>query len=631
MRRSVIRRSTVPALSAALVLAGLMAVPTWSATAAGPTEAPAWPSAATAPTVAPRPDTVITFFAALPRESSRIKAAARRISTPGSGRYRDFMTLAEAGRRLGATDAAISALVTTGERLGLRVRIDPTRLLARISAPVATWEEVMGVPVTFTPARRGWAGASLNPFATYAFKEAGSNLLLAAPPALAGVVAEFLPSTSVYVQAKDIPGPQPPQAQGQLTPRSIWGGDPEPWPVNTGTPLGPVCDDPGIANRLVMTPSQLRDVYGVTAMRSKGYRGVGARVALLSLTGGISMDDVRLAADCFDIRMPEVDLVLGTGVPKPFVSLTYEAALDIQVAMGTLVDARELRFVEVVNDFYAASYVDGFTRALAWPGGVPDAVSVSYYWCENFYGSQVQVGQQGASPLLYVLEDILAMSAVVGTSVFVASGDSGSAPCQVDGVPDYPAPTGAYPASSPWVTSSGGTRLVLGPRNSRVSETVWNDNIYGFPRASGGAYSDGFAAPWYQRNNVSPARRAFPDISATANTNPGHAVFYAGGLTSIGGTSAVAPFFAASVAQVSAYERARGRPGVGFMNPWLYSTSSRNFFDVVTGDNQMFVEVPPDGQDNTVACCAAGAGYDLATGLGVPRWGMLAKSLPPPD
>lgn len=618
-------------MSAALVLAGLMAVPTWSATAAGPTEAPA-----TAPAVAPatataNPDTVLTFFAALPRESRRIKAAAQRISTPGSGRYRNFMTLSQAGRRLGATDAAISALVTTGERLGLRVRIDPTRLLARISAPVATWEEVMGVPVTFSPARRGWAGASLNPFAKYAFTDADSQLLLAAPPALAGVVAEFLPSTMVYAPSKDIPGPQPPQAQSQLTPRSIWGGDPEPWPINTGAPLGPVCDDPGIANRLVMTPSQLRDVYGVTTMRDKGYRGVGARVALLSLTGGISMDDVREFADCFDVRVPDVDRVLGTGVPKPFVSLTYEAALDIQVAMGALVDAREVRFVEVVNDFFAASYVDGFTRALAWPGGVPDAVSVSYYWCEGFYASPVQVGQTGVSPLLYVLEDILAMSAVVGTSVFVASGDSGSAPCQVDGVPDYPAPTAAYPASSPWVTSTGGTRLELGPGNARVSEVAWNDAIYGWPRASGGAYSSGFPAPWYQRDGVSRTRRAFPDVSAMANTNPGYPVFYAGGLTSIGGTSGAAPLLAASVAKVSAYERARGRPGVGFANPWFYATSPRNFFDVVTGDNQMFVEVPPDGQDNTVACCAAGAGYDLATGLGVPRWGMLAKSLPPPD
>ena len=67
------------------------------------------------------------------------------------------------------------------------------------------------------------------------------------------------------------------------------------------------------------------------------------------------------------------------------------------------------------------------------------------------------------------------MAALTGVSTFVAAGDSGSTTCGTN----LGRTTLSYPAASPFVTAVGGTRLALGAGNTGVSETVWNDSVYG--------------------------------------------------------------------------------------------------------------------------------------------------------
>jgi hypothetical protein len=73
---------------------------------------------------------------------------------------------------------------------------------------------------------------------------------------------------------------------------------------------------------------------------------------------------------------------------------------------------------------------------------------------------------------------------------------------------------------------------------------------------------------------------------------------------------------------VAATERKAGRPPVGLANGWLYKAASQPsaFFDVTQGSNDLA----------GVGCCQAAAGYDLASGLGVPNWATLPALLPKP-
>lgn len=64
-----------------------------------------------------------------------------------------------------------------------------------------------------------------------------------------------------------------------------------------------------------------------------------------------------------------------------------------------------------------------------------------------------------------------------------------------------------------------------------------------------------------------------------------------------------------------------GKPTLGFLNPWIYQTASKNptaFFDVTQGNNQY-------------ACCPGfytAPGYDPVTGVGTPNYEVLRSLLP---
>lgn len=90
------------------------------------------------------------------------------------------------------------------------------------------------------------------------------------------------------------------------------------------------------------------------------------------------------------------------------------------------------------------------------------------------------------------------------------------------------------------------------------------------------------------------------------------------------GTSASAPLLASAFAVLSANQRAAHRPPLGPVNGllyWLRGRAPNALFDIVSGNNGYLRRVP--GQP-------ARPGYDLASGLGVPRFDQLAGVLPPP-
>jgi subtilase family serine protease len=313
------------------------------------------------------------------------------------------------------------------------------------------------------------------------------------------------------------------------------------------------------------------------------------------------------AGQCFGYSAPAVTQKQGDGVATKIANADPETSLDLQTVAAVAPKAR-LRLVRT----NASGILDGFSRAVGDSSGISDVTSVSYGGCA--------IAENRDLPgYTSVIDAVLAMTALTGASTFVAAGDSGSTTCG----PTATAGTSlSYPAVSPFVTAVGGTRLALGEGNTRVSEIVWNDTIYGASAAGGGGLTNKQPRLTYQNGANPRDHRAIPDVSALADIQPGWPDVINSTLQTVGGTSGSTPFVAARTALVDGSERNAGRPRIGLANGWFYGAASQPsaFFDVTEGDNDL----------RGVGCCQSGGGYDLVRGLGVPNWAALPAGLRKP-
>lgn len=178
-----------------------------------------------------------------------------------------------------------------------------------------------------------------------------------------------------------------------------------------------------------------------------------------------------------------------------------------------------------------------------------------------------------------------------GMVFFSAAGDSGSS----DGEPGRHVD---FPASSPHCVACGGTYL---PHTG--AETVWDDSPTS--SATGGGVSTVFAAPLFQSGLVAVHRsgvrvplamRGIPDVAGNADPNSGYLVVDG---QVVGGTSAVAPLWAALFARIM---QATGRRPANVLQT-LYAAKAA-FNDIVSGNDGAWIATP---------------GWDACTGLGSPK------------
>ena len=114
-----------------------------------------------------------------------------------------------------------------------------------------------------------------------------------------------------------------------------------------------------------------------------------------------------------------------------------------------------------------------------------------------------------------------------------------------------------------------------------------------------------------------------PDVALLGAIRPGWPIVYGGEVFTVGGTSGATPFLGANLAAMSAHQRARGFPSIGFANGWLYASAAGTkpaFLDITSGSNAV----------QLVGCCSAYRGYDMASGLGAPIMDGLYATLPKP-
>ena len=267
-----------------------------------------------------------------------------------------------------------------------------------------------------------------------------------------------------------------------------------------------------------------------------------------------------------------------------------EVLLDIEVIGALSPEAQILVY-------FAPNTDDGFVDAVsqaAHANPTPTAISISWGQSEDQWTAQARIA----------LDDALLDAGVLGATVTVAAGDNGSSDGSTDGTNHAD-----FPASSPHALACGGTSLRANG-TTITTETVWNDGSGG--GATGGGVSDVFPLPSWQKGVgvpvvASPGGRGVPDVAGNADPETGYQVLVDGKQAVYGGTSAVAPLWAALVARLA---QALGQP-LGLLQPRLYPLHAA-LHDITSGSNGAY---------------EAGAGWDACTGLGTPNGTAILAAL----
>jgi kumamolisin len=346
------------------------------------------------------------------------------------------------------------------------------------------------------------------------------------------------------------------------------------------------------------TAVQLAQLYNFPA----GLDGTGECIGILEFGGGYKASDLATYFKQLGLTAPTVSSVSVDGAsnsPGTDDDADGEVALDIEVA-GAISPAAKI--VVYFAPFTEQGWVDALTTAIHDTVNKPSVLSISWGYAE---GESVQ-GFEWTQQAVQAVNQVLQAGASMGVSVCVASGDSGSS----EGIDDGQAHVD-FPASSPYVLGCGGTTLTV-VQNKITSEVAWSD--------SGGGISAMNPLPSWQTGLVPPSvnsghatGRGVPDVCADADPDTGYEIYYDGASSVVGGTSAVATFWAGLLGRLN---QKLGTP-VGYFNPLLYSTlgKSNGFNDIVQGSNGSY---------------SAGPGWDACTGWGSPNGANLLQGFSTP-
>lgn len=335
------------------------------------------------------------------------------------------------------------------------------------------------------------------------------------------------------------------------------------------------------------TPLQLGEVYAFPG----GTDGTGQALAIIELGGGYQPADLATYFAGLGVTAPtvtdvEVDGGTNGGGTDPQ-GADGEVLLDIEVA-GALAPAAAISVYFAPNT--DAGFLDAVSQA-AHADPTPTAISISWGGPEDSWTEQARSAFDSAC----------ADGAALGVTILSASGDNGSSDGESSGVHVD------FPSASPHVLACGGTTLTS-DGSTASNETVWGGSAGG--GATGGGVSTTFDQPSWQAAAGVPARadggtgRGVPDVAGDADPATGYRVFIDGSEQVIGGTSAVAPLWAALVCRLAQQAGQR----LGLLQPALYAgiapgTAVPGLRDITEGSNGDY---------------SAGPGWDACTGLGVP-------------
>jgi subtilase family serine protease len=390
-------------------------------------------------------------------------------------------------------------------------------------------------------------------------------------------------------------------------------------------------------------PADIRAAYGLNPLIDAGFTGAGETIVIIDSYGSptIAADLHQFDID-FGIPDPPSFKVLAPLGTVPFdasqpdqVGWAFEVTLDVEWAHAVAPGASIVLLTSPVDETEGVQGLPEFLKLeqYALEHHLGKIFSQSWAATENtlFYSA---AGPEGPG-LIAAFNRFYQIAAAEGVSVLASTGDYGSQNAATYsaaiGAPTsfYTSPTVNFPASSPWVTSVGGTALYLDANDDYLYETVWNDDSIG-DGAGGGGVSELFDEPFYQTLTLPPqmrrqlhGHRGIPDVSYNADGFNSPILVYLSflgddeaGYYFIGGTSEGSPQWAGIVADLN---QLAGFP-LGFLNPKLYALGGAGQFtryerDITQGNNSY----------GGVAGYSAAPGWDPASGWGTPNLSQLLK------
>jgi pseudomonalisin len=539
-----------------------------------------------------RLDRMILLMKPTVQQEAALNALLAAQQNPHSPLYHHWLTPAEFAARFGASVARIELAGGWLRSHGFTVdEVPASRGLIYFSGTAAQVEDAFHSPI--------------HRFRTPAGEQIANTRDPEIPDALAGSVAGIVSLHN--------PRRQPAfHARLPLTPRPQWNLD----------------------GSHYLYPGDLAAIYNIDPLHGNGTTGIGVSIAIAGRSNILASDIAAFrAASALSAQIPSV--VLPDGDPGLGSSDQGEATLDVEWA-GAVAPSASVTLVAEAS----TATTDGVDLASSYIVNheLAPVVSVSFASCEQ---------QMGASELAFY-NSLWQQAAAQGMSVFVASGDSGAAACDLGF-----ASTGTQAAvnglcSSPYATCVGGTEFAEGSNPGQywsgvngigntsalgyIPETVWNESATNGGAglwASGGGASTIYPQPsWQQGINgtqYANGMRAVPDVALTAADHDGYVIVENGTDWIVSGTSAATPSFTALMALVVQSQNS----SQGNANPGLYSLldAQRNpFHPTPSGNNDV-----PGVQGFTANADA----YNMATGLGsvdanllVLNWGT-PQSQPP--
>lgn len=384
----------------------------------------------------------------------------------------------------------------------------------------------------------------------------------------------------------------------------------------------------GAGSQPKVTPQWLRDAYRVGDVRGSAPMNKQAVAAF----DGEKYGDSKLQG-FFSKFWPSasgnvISKTVGDG-PTTGTSPTNEGDLDVQYLMsiGETVQTEWWSFAGTAPDAPSVEPFLQFLYALGNTSDAPLVFSFSYGDVETevpeAYAERCNVEFQKAG--------------VRGISLIFASGDGGIAgnrPVSYCGntgcaLADESTTTGlcfvpTWPASSPYVTSVGGTETSTSTGTQIGDSQSCGGFSYRFKRPS---YQEMAVQTYLAKNGTvalpessrfNSQGRGFPDVAGMFRNYQ----IYTGGLFpvgTIGGTSASAPVFAGIVTLLNDLRLQKGSAPLGFLNPLLYQNADA-LQDIIDGSNGV-----PFADGCNSDGFPATSGWDGVTGLGEPNYAKLAQ------
>jgi kumamolisin len=363
--------------------------------------------------------------------------------------------------------------------------------------------------------------------------------------------------------------------------------------VGAGMALRPPQDDGRAAPDVPLVPAGVAHLYAFDDLYAAGVTGDASRASSVAIATAFAFDtgDLQRFWDATGSGRTSESVALipvgdATGSADTAAD-RLETTLDVEWATAMAPGARVL--VYAGSDSSAPTFLRVYDQIVT--DNAAAVMTTSWGRCETDY------------PASYLdqVDAVFTRAAAQGITIVAASGDHGAFECAGQDTPSV-----SFPAAHPYVLAVGGTSLRAD--GDTLREVAWS--------ASGGGLSSLYPAPAWQM--TADAQRALADVAFNADPSSGYLVDSQGGWSTVGGTSAGAPIWAALIALVNQSRAAAGRASLGLAAPMLCEVGLASglepapFVDITEGDNGAF---------------AAGPGFDFPTGWGVPRAAALAHAL----